>query len=173
MPQQKLPIKPNLRPTRTRQWKNSIHLKTAPYPFLHWLVGLGSSIAALAFERQSKEKALQGWGRMKIKSVLHHNHPKITSTTPTPALLPITCHHITKTQTLKTLNHNHKASQRLRICTNPTTTRKRFSTISAATLQPSQPLDLTEDNIRQVLADARIEFGQLFDTSVGMTGAKF
>ncbi|XP_008243465.1 PREDICTED: uncharacterized protein LOC103341707 [Prunus mume] len=107
---------------------------------------------------------------MKIKSVLHHNHPKIASTTPTPALLPITCHHITKTQTLKTLNHNHKASQRLRICTNPTTTRKRFSTISAATLQPSQPLDLTEDNIRQVLADARIEFGQLFDTSVGMTG---
>ncbi|VVA15420.1 PREDICTED: CICLE_v10006014mg [Prunus dulcis] len=107
---------------------------------------------------------------MKIKPVLHHNHPKITSTTPTPALLPITCHHITKTQTLKTINPNHTQSQRLRICTNPTTTRKRFSTISAATLQPSQPLDLTEDNIRQVLADARIEFGQLFDTSVGMTG---
>ncbi|KAJ9182377.1 hypothetical protein P3X46_006379 [Hevea brasiliensis] len=32
------------------------------------------------------------------------------------------------------------------------------------------PLDLTEDNVRQVLADARLEFGQLFDTSVGMTG---
>ncbi|KAL6273346.1 hypothetical protein ACE6H2_024038 [Prunus campanulata] len=107
---------------------------------------------------------------MKIKPVLHHNHPQITSTTPTPTLLPITCHHITKTQTLKTLNHNHTQSQRLRICTNPTTTRKRSSTISAATFQASQPLDLTEDNIRQVLADARIEFGQLFDTSVGMTG---
>ncbi|KAJ9154055.1 hypothetical protein P3X46_027433 [Hevea brasiliensis] len=56
---------------------------------------------------------------------------------------------------------------------------------------PLPPLDLTEDNIRQVIADARVEerivswtlvlrylsetrrvhlhFGQLFDTSVGMT----
>ncbi|OAY28199.1 uncharacterized protein LOC110601311 [Manihot esculenta] len=35
---------------------------------------------------------------------------------------------------------------------------------------PLPPLDLTEENITQVLADARVEFGQLFDTSVGMTG---
>lgn len=39
-------------------------------------------------------------------------------------------------------------------------------TISAA--QP--PLDLTEDNVRQVLADARVQFEQIFDTSVGITG---
>ncbi|XP_042397725.1 uncharacterized protein LOC121988398 isoform X2 [Zingiber officinale] len=32
------------------------------------------------------------------------------------------------------------------------------------------PLDLTEENIRQVLVDARSEFGQLFDASVGITG---
>ncbi|KAI3465943.1 hypothetical protein Pfo_022606 [Paulownia fortunei] len=32
------------------------------------------------------------------------------------------------------------------------------------------PLDLTEDNIKQVLADARIELAQLFDTSVNITG---
>ncbi|XP_050218416.1 uncharacterized protein LOC126669116 [Mercurialis annua] len=32
------------------------------------------------------------------------------------------------------------------------------------------PLDLTEDNVRQVLADARTEFGQLFDTSINITG---
>lgn len=32
------------------------------------------------------------------------------------------------------------------------------------------PLDLTEDNIKKVLADARVELGQLFDDSVGMTG---
>ncbi|KAM1647195.1 hypothetical protein ACFX2K_008753 [Malus domestica] len=52
-----------------------------------------------------------------------------------------------------------------------TKTSTKFSTIlAAAAVQPSQPLDLTEDNIRQVLADARVEFGQLFDTSVGMTG---
>ncbi|XP_026393064.1 uncharacterized protein LOC113288287 [Papaver somniferum] len=32
------------------------------------------------------------------------------------------------------------------------------------------PLDLTEDNVREVLADARIHFAQIFDTSIGMTG---
>ncbi|PIA35952.1 hypothetical protein AQUCO_03400088v1, partial [Aquilegia coerulea] len=33
-----------------------------------------------------------------------------------------------------------------------------------------QPLDLTEDNVRLALQDARTEFAQIFDTSVGMTG---
>ncbi|ESQ51907.1 hypothetical protein EUTSA_v10017331mg [Eutrema salsugineum] len=32
------------------------------------------------------------------------------------------------------------------------------------------PLDLTEDNIRLVLSEARIELAQLFDLSVGITG---
>ncbi|KAF3620913.1 putative ultraviolet-B receptor UVR8-like isoform X1 [Capsicum annuum] len=32
------------------------------------------------------------------------------------------------------------------------------------------PLDLTEDNIIQVLEDAKTELAQLFDTSVGITG---
>ncbi|XP_020554509.1 uncharacterized protein LOC105176868 [Sesamum indicum] len=32
------------------------------------------------------------------------------------------------------------------------------------------PLDLTEDNIKQVLDDARVELAQLFDTSVNITG---
>ncbi|KAM0992945.1 uncharacterized protein LOC126592742 [Malus sylvestris] len=89
--------------------------------------------------------------------------------------LPITCHHISKTQILKTANHNPTQRPMLRISTFPATmgtkTSTKFSTIlAAAAVQPSQPLDLTEDNIRQVLADARVEFGQLFDTSVGMTG---
>ncbi|GMI93028.1 hypothetical protein HRI_002972000 [Hibiscus trionum] len=35
---------------------------------------------------------------------------------------------------------------------------------------PLPPLDLTEENIELVLADARVELGQIFDTSVGMTG---
>ncbi|CAH9091063.1 unnamed protein product [Cuscuta epithymum] len=34
----------------------------------------------------------------------------------------------------------------------------------------SASLDLTEDNIKQVLVDARTELAQLFDTSVGITG---
>ena len=35
---------------------------------------------------------------------------------------------------------------------------------------PQPPLDLTEDNVRQVLEDARLELAQIFDTSVGITG---
>ncbi|KAK3025508.1 hypothetical protein RJ639_042043 [Escallonia herrerae] len=56
------------------------------------------------------------------------------------------------------------------------TTTRRFSSISASL----RPLDLTEDNLKMVLSDARAEasqlipsskiFPQIFDTSVGMTG---
>ncbi|XVF38093.1 hypothetical protein REPUB_Repub20aG0068300 [Reevesia pubescens] len=35
---------------------------------------------------------------------------------------------------------------------------------------PLPPLDLTEENIELVLADAQVELAQLFDTSVGITG---
>ncbi|XP_021896905.1 uncharacterized protein LOC110813929 [Carica papaya] len=46
-----------------------------------------------------------------------------------------------------------------------------FLTASASAAGiPLPPLDLTEENIQQVLADARVELGQLFDTSVGITG---
>jgi len=40
----------------------------------------------------------------------------------------------------------------------------------SAALPAPPPLDLTENNVRQVLEDARQELGQIFDTSVGMTG---
>lgn len=40
----------------------------------------------------------------------------------------------------------------------------------SASLSVPQPLDLTEDNVKQALVDARAELGQIFDTSVGMTG---
>ncbi|KAJ7976196.1 Multidrug efflux pump subunit AcrB like [Quillaja saponaria] len=36
--------------------------------------------------------------------------------------------------------------------------------------QVPPPLDLTEENVKQVLADAKVELAQLFDTSVGITG---
>ncbi|KAJ6713045.1 hypothetical protein OIU79_009106 [Salix purpurea] len=41
---------------------------------------------------------------------------------------------------------------------------------TAAAGVPLPPLDLTEENVKQVLVDARAEFGQIFDTSVGITG---
>ncbi|KAK9152301.1 hypothetical protein Syun_010610 [Stephania yunnanensis] len=40
--------------------------------------------------------------------------------------------------------------------------------VISAELGPS--LDLTEDNIKLVLEDARTQFAQIFDTSAGMTG---
>ncbi|KAJ8768472.1 hypothetical protein K2173_021625 [Erythroxylum novogranatense] len=45
-----------------------------------------------------------------------------------------------------------------------------LTTVAAGGGVPLPPLDLTEDNVREVLADARVEFGQVFDTSVGITG---
>ncbi|GAV76631.1 hypothetical protein CFOL_v3_20104, partial [Cephalotus follicularis] len=45
-----------------------------------------------------------------------------------------------------------------------------LSRIAAGEGLPLPPLDLTEDNIRLVLADARTELAQLFDTSVNITG---
>ncbi|KAL3508913.1 hypothetical protein ACH5RR_028314 [Cinchona calisaya] len=60
-----------------------------------------------------------------------------------------------------------KKSSRLLHKTPPLFPRKaKYSEISASL----SPLDLTEDNVKQVLADARIELGQLFDDSVGITG---
>jgi len=41
---------------------------------------------------------------------------------------------------------------------------------SASSVPTPPPLDLTEDNIRRVLADAQADLGQIFDTSVGITG---
>lgn len=46
--------------------------------------------------------------------------------------------------------------------------RQRFPTATFSA--SSAPLDLTEENIEQVLAEARIELAQLFDASVNITG---
>ncbi|XP_054777346.1 uncharacterized protein LOC129285621 [Prosopis cineraria] len=47
--------------------------------------------------------------------------------------------------------------------------RQNLKPLSASVPVPP-PLDLTEDNVRQVLTDARAELGQIFDASVGITG---
>ncbi|XP_010036675.2 uncharacterized protein LOC104425636 [Eucalyptus grandis] len=52
----------------------------------------------------------------------------------------------------------------------PPPRRLRLAPAAAAAGVPSPPLDLTEENIRLVLADARVELAQIFDTSVGITG---
>ncbi|KAK7396745.1 hypothetical protein VNO78_17903 [Psophocarpus tetragonolobus] len=48
--------------------------------------------------------------------------------------------------------------------------RRRLLKPLSAALPVPPPLHLTEDNVRQVLDDARLELGQIFDTSVGITG---
>uniref|UniRef100_A0A7N0THY1 Uncharacterized protein n=1 Tax=Kalanchoe fedtschenkoi TaxID=63787 RepID=A0A7N0THY1_KALFE len=49
-------------------------------------------------------------------------------------------------------------------------TRQQILRAISSTSASEPPLDLTEDNINLVLSDARIQFGQIFDRSVGMTG---
>ncbi|KAF3442724.1 hypothetical protein FNV43_RR16641 [Rhamnella rubrinervis] len=72
---------------------------------------------------------------------------------------------------LKAVDHHERLRPRTRMPTLRTRSRKRLSFVtSAAHSLPRQPLDLTEDNIREVLADARVELAQLFDDSVGITG---
>ncbi|KAF3331049.1 hypothetical protein FCM35_KLT04403 [Carex littledalei] len=64
-----------------------------------------------------------------------------------------------KFQSLKTITLKNR-SNRFR------KQRLRFNSVSASL----PALDLTEENICQVLIDARSELGQIFDTSIGMTG---
>lgn len=103
--------------------------------------------------------------------VLHYYHNHLSLTTPSVTLL-CSFHQILKRQNLKPVNRGHGQWPRPRTRMPPLTTcRSRVSPISAsATPLPQQPLDLTEDNIRQVLAEARVELSQLFDDSVGITG---
>ncbi|KAK9056845.1 hypothetical protein SSX86_024209 [Deinandra increscens subsp. villosa] len=61
------------------------------------------------------------------------------------------------------LKHSISPPMRVRVPRSPVT--RRFTKISA-----SASLDLTEDNVKLVLDDARSKFSHIFDTSVGMTG---
>ncbi|XP_019154012.1 PREDICTED: uncharacterized protein LOC109150536 [Ipomoea nil] len=69
--------------------------------------------------------------------------------------------------------HSLSASCRLKngVVSRPATRRRLISSTKTA-FHPtiSASLDLTEDNIKQVLVDARTELAQLFDTEVGITG---
>ncbi|KAL1562844.1 hypothetical protein AAHA92_05374 [Salvia divinorum] len=59
----------------------------------------------------------------------------------------------------------------LQLRNGPTTIQLRNPRLPTAAISASSaPLDLTEDNIEQVLIDAKTELGQLFDTSVNITG---
>ncbi|KAK9056842.1 hypothetical protein SSX86_024206 [Deinandra increscens subsp. villosa] len=61
------------------------------------------------------------------------------------------------------LQHSISPPLQVRVPRSPVT--RRFAKISV-----SASLDLTEDNVKLVLDDARSKFSHIFDTSVGMTG---
>ncbi|KAL4555282.1 hypothetical protein LXL04_037897 [Taraxacum kok-saghyz] len=75
-------------------------------------------------------------------------------------------HHDRTSMNLKAVTSNLKPAitvqRHVRVPRSPLVIRK-FSRISAS-------LDLTEDNVKLALDDARTKFSHLFDTSVGMTG---
>ncbi|XP_008796566.1 uncharacterized protein LOC103711985 isoform X2 [Phoenix dactylifera] len=90
-------------------------------------------------------------------------HP--TSLT-SPFLLPSPCSHsnLSKIPHFQTLSLKSRSFRSRKLKALPRGLRS--PTITAAL----PPLDLNEDNIRQVLIDARSEFAQIFDSSVGITG---
>ncbi|PON70078.1 hypothetical protein PanWU01x14_082530 [Parasponia andersonii] len=104
--------------------------------------------------------------------LLRHYHHQLSSTVPSAVHL-FNPHQNPKLQALKPVNCGHRRWPRPRTSMPPPLTirRTRVTPISDSALPvPQQPLDLTEDNVRQVLAEARVELSQLFDDSVGITG---
>ncbi|CAI8614909.1 unnamed protein product [Vicia faba] len=92
---------------------------------------------------------------------IFHSSPKLSSATPC-----YTTSYPTQKASLRTI-HVQRLDLPFLISGKQ---RWKVKPVSASPSVP-QPLDLTEDNVRQALVDARAELGQIFDTSVGMTGA--
>ncbi|XP_052211383.1 uncharacterized protein LOC127814141 [Diospyros lotus] len=99
----------------------------------------------------------------------HHHHHPIPSSVHSPTYLTANIQAMRMAEPKKEINSFKKPKPQLRWG------RKRppqaitwpsYRAISASLA----PLDLTEDNVKQVLTDARAEFGQIFDASVGITG---
>ncbi|XP_038723778.1 uncharacterized protein LOC120015423 isoform X2 [Tripterygium wilfordii] len=96
----------------------------------------------------------------------HHHHYSISSlqavTTSSTSIPPIS----NETKTQLTISHQVRPTVTM---VTQTQRRRRSATIVAAGPASQSPLDLTEDNVTQVLADARVELAQIFDNSVGIT----
>ncbi|XP_061354622.1 uncharacterized protein LOC133299058 isoform X3 [Gastrolobium bilobum] len=98
-----------------------------------------------------------------------HNHNVSSLTLSSVTVCSSTSYHSRKTPLKSTHIHMPKSPlQSVDLMTSGKPWRK-LKPLSAALPVPP-PLDLTENNVRQVLVDARGELGQIFDTSVGITG---
>lgn len=108
---------------------------------------------------------------MSLEAVVLHHNPTTILSIPTCNAFPIS-----NIRTPIVLQRPRLGSKNMLMVSVPpltssSTSRMRLR-VSATSLSGSlpPPLDLTEDNIRKVLVDARVELAQIFDTSVGMTG---
>ncbi|KAK7337299.1 hypothetical protein VNO77_17865 [Canavalia gladiata] len=100
-----------------------------------------------------------------------HNH-SVSSLTLSAALCNRSNNYHTRKPPLKTTQtHIHMPNFSVQLLNRMTSVKARrmLKPLSAALPVPP-PLDLTENNVRQVLEEARKELGQIFDTSVGITG---
>ncbi|MCD9643577.1 hypothetical protein HAX54_031178 [Datura stramonium] len=102
---------------------------------------------------------------MAVEQLQHYlcsSTPKFTTSASASLFLPNLQKNGLITTTTTTSLKNLRLSSRIRI--------RRPIFLSSRISASISPLDLTEDNIVQVLQDAKAELAQLFDTSVGITG---
>uniref|UniRef100_A0A2N9ILT9 NIF system FeS cluster assembly NifU C-terminal domain-containing protein n=1 Tax=Fagus sylvatica TaxID=28930 RepID=A0A2N9ILT9_FAGSY len=105
-----------------------------------------------------------------------HNHTTISSRI--PSILSCNAFPISIIRTPIVVVERPRLSKRMQLMvtvpplTSSSTTSSTRLPASAAALSNSfpAPLDLTEDNVRNVLVEARGELAQIFDSSVGITG---
>lgn len=83
-----------------------------------------------------------------------------------PASSPIAATFFTAPSPISTFRPPH-SSLRLRF-----RTRRRRVSVLATAVPNQRPLDLTEENVRHALGEARVELAQIFDGSVGITGLR-
>ncbi|XP_051114793.1 uncharacterized protein LOC127240269 isoform X2 [Andrographis paniculata] len=130
---------------------------------------------------QQKENSFSGIQRVYYPSKKSHESG-LEKKTIRPEMLLNYPHHCSLWPAAKLLpprNHLRPEKLKLKSAATPTLLRRNQScrrrrwwrrTSSTAAISASLgQLDLTEDNIKQVLADARTELAQLFDTSVNIT----
>ncbi|GMY25352.1 hypothetical protein FCV25MIE_20594 [Fagus crenata] len=100
----------------------------------------------------------------------YHNHTTISSRI--PSILSCNAFPISIIRTPIVVVERPRLMLTVPPLTSSSTTSRTRLPASAAALSNSfpAPLDLTEDNVRNVLVEARGELAQIFDSSVGITG---
>ncbi|XP_057461814.1 uncharacterized protein LOC130752040 isoform X2 [Actinidia eriantha] len=117
--------------------------------------------------RRKKEKKRAKMSSLDLLNHHHHHHrwPKTLVLHRSPSSLDANFRAVRMVEQKNKISSLRQPKRRRQRPSQALTTRG-YMVIKAS----HQPLDLTEDNVKQVLADARVEFEHVFDTSAGMTG---